>query len=54
MIAYTLPEDAAIVKIMCDVMPAGTIVTFAPPPVDCIAPQPPRDYAEAHEEWERG
>ena len=53
MIAYKLPEDAAIIKIMCDVMPDGTVVTFQPPPVDAVAPSPPVDYAMNAEPWEQ-
>jgi hypothetical protein len=53
MIAYRLPEDSAIVKIMVDVMPPGTKVYFEPPPTDAVVPQPPVDYAMNAEPWEQ-
>lgn len=52
MISYVLPADAATVKLMCDLMPDGTIVTFDIPLTDAVAPQPPVDYAANPEPWE--
>lgn len=52
MITYVLPADAATVKLMCDLMPPGTVVTFDIPLTDAIAPTPPADYAANPEPWE--
>ena len=52
MIAYKLPDDLALVKIMAEVMPEGTEVVFYPPPTDAVAPMPPVDYASNPEPWE--
>ena len=52
MISYTLPDDLAIVKIMADVMPEGTVVVFYPPTTEAQTPIPPRDYAANPEPWE--
>lgn len=51
---FTLSSEATrdIVKLMTDLLPDGTIVTFSLPDPPAMAIKPPVDYAMNAEPWE--